>query len=238
MAKDPAFLFYPNDWIGGTMGMTFEEKGAYMEVLMMQFNRGHMTGHMIGQVVGQLWDKISSKFEIDENGLYFNRRLELEQNKRKHFVDSRHNNKDGKNKDGKNKAHMTGHMTSHMENENINNNLDLNQDHNIAAAINFYESQFIQFPDAKYREFFEIMTTDKNPLMFPMENLLRIKRQVNYNQFKEIDKYYNENYPKLKKRMSELLAYIENTEKYTAGKMSASLVIMNFMTNELNQKTK
>jgi uncharacterized protein YdaU (DUF1376 family) len=53
MAKDPAFLFYPNDWIGGTMGMTFEEKGAYMEILMMQFNRGHMTSHMVGQTVGQ-----------------------------------------------------------------------------------------------------------------------------------------------------------------------------------------
>ena len=46
MGKDPAFLFYPNDYIGGTMGMTFEEKGAYMDVLMMQFNRGHMTEHM------------------------------------------------------------------------------------------------------------------------------------------------------------------------------------------------
>ena len=27
MAKDPAFLFYPGDWLGGTMGMTLEEKG-------------------------------------------------------------------------------------------------------------------------------------------------------------------------------------------------------------------
>jgi uncharacterized protein YdaU (DUF1376 family) len=50
MAKDPAFLFYPNDYIGGTMGMTFEEKGAYIELLMLQFNRGHMDGHMIGHM--------------------------------------------------------------------------------------------------------------------------------------------------------------------------------------------
>ena len=50
MAKDPAFLFYPNDYIGGTMGMTFEEKGAYIELLMLQFNRGHMTTHMIGHM--------------------------------------------------------------------------------------------------------------------------------------------------------------------------------------------
>ena len=58
MAKDPAFLFYPNDYIGGTMGMTFEEKGAYIELLMLQFNRGHMDGHMIGHCVGQIWERI------------------------------------------------------------------------------------------------------------------------------------------------------------------------------------
>ena len=46
MAKDPAFLFYPNDWLGGTIGMSFEEKGAYMELLIAQFNLGHMTSHM------------------------------------------------------------------------------------------------------------------------------------------------------------------------------------------------
>ena len=43
MGKDPAFLFYPGDYLSGTMGMTFEEKGAYVELLMMQFNRGHVT---------------------------------------------------------------------------------------------------------------------------------------------------------------------------------------------------
>lgn len=58
MAKDPAFLFYPNDWLGGTMGMTFEEKGAYLELLMLQFNRGHMTTDMINHMVGHLWDKV------------------------------------------------------------------------------------------------------------------------------------------------------------------------------------
>ena len=67
MAKDPAFLFYPNDWLGGTMGMTFEEKGAYIDLLIMQFNRGHMTGHMIGQTVGQLWVKLEDKFVVDSN---------------------------------------------------------------------------------------------------------------------------------------------------------------------------
>ena len=116
MAKDPAFLFYPNDWLGGTMGMTFEQKGAYMDILMLQFNRGHMTEHMIGQTVGQLWDGIKDKFKKDADGKWFNERLELEKNKRKSFVTSRVNNKTGKNQYSKN----DGHMTSHMENEDDN----------------------------------------------------------------------------------------------------------------------
>ena len=122
MAKDPAFLFYPNDYIGGTMGMTFEEKGAYIELLMLQFNRGHMTKHMIGQTVGQIWDNISDKFSVDSNGLYFNERLESEQNKRKSYSESRRNNKNGTNQYSKKKV---GHMTSHMENVNEDVNEDV-----------------------------------------------------------------------------------------------------------------
>lgn len=120
--KDPAFLFYPNDYIGGTMGMTFEQKGAYMDLLMMQFNRGHMTNHMIGQVLGQeggqLWDTIKDKFILDGEGRYYNQRLEIEQNKRKQFTDSRKNNRNGKNQYTKKGGQVNGHMTSHMENRN------------------------------------------------------------------------------------------------------------------------
>ena len=126
MAKDPAFLFYPGDWLGGTIGMTFEEKGAYMDVLILQFNRGHMTedmiAHMLGQSFGRIWVKIKDKFQVDENGMYFNARLDEEKNKRKSFVQSRVNNKTGKNQYSKNEGHMRGQVTSHMENENENRN--------------------------------------------------------------------------------------------------------------------
>ncbi len=115
MSKDPAFLFYPNDWLGGTMGMTFEEKGAYMELLMMQCNRGHMTTRMVGQAVGEIWDKVQDKFTKDNDGLWYNRRLEEEQLKRKTFVDSRYNNLKGNNQHTK----RIGHTTSRMENECI-----------------------------------------------------------------------------------------------------------------------
>ena len=126
MGKDPAFLFYPNDWIGGTMGMTLEEKGAYIELLMMQFNRGHMTKHMIGLVVGQLWDKVEDKFEVDDKGLYYNVRLDEEKEKRKKFTESRRNNVLGKNQYSK-PIKEVGHMTKHMENENEDVNINGNE---------------------------------------------------------------------------------------------------------------
>jgi uncharacterized protein YdaU (DUF1376 family) len=128
MAKDPAFLFYPGDWLGGTIGMTFEEKGAYMELLMMQFNRGHMTSHMIGQVVGQLWVKLQEKFTQDKEGLWYNVRLDIEKENRKSFIESRKNNIKGENQYTKKSGHMRGHKTSHMENENENENKDINKD--------------------------------------------------------------------------------------------------------------
>lgn len=99
--------------------MTFEEKGAYMELLMMQFTRGHMGGHMIGQVVGQIWDKIRSKFVQDDHGLWYNKRLDEEKEKRNKFISSRKNNIKGKNQH----SAEVGHMTSHMENANENINV-------------------------------------------------------------------------------------------------------------------
>jgi hypothetical protein len=134
MAKDPAFLFYPNDYIGGTMGMTFEEKGAYIEILMLQFNRGHMTSHMIGQLVGQLWESIKCKFVQDEQGLWYNIRLDLEKDKRMSFTQSRRNNIKGLNQ------HTIGHMTSHMENENEDVNRNINK-------VKIVDTQFEEFWD-------------------------------------------------------------------------------------------
>lgn len=149
MGKDPAFLFYPNDFIGGTMGWTLEEKGAYLELLILQFNRGHMTSHMARHMVGQLWDTIKVKFEEDDKGLYFNRRLEFEKNKRSAYVSSRSNNLEGHNQYTK-KGHKTGHMTSHMENENRNENINVIKDNKWEFLLNTeFNNTFIDYLDMR-----------------------------------------------------------------------------------------
>ena len=138
MSKDPAFLFYPNDYIGGTMGMTFEEKGAYVELLMLQFNRGHMTSQMIAQTVGQVWVKLQDKFKIDKNGLYYNERLDLEIEKRKSFIKSRFNNLSGTNQYSKKEGHKGAHMTKHMEDEDEDENLNEDSIINYSAILENY----------------------------------------------------------------------------------------------------
>ena len=128
MAKDPAFLFYPGDYVSGTMGMTFEEKGAYMDLLMLQFNRGHMNTHMIQHTVGHLWEQVKCKFIQDDLGLWYNVRLDIEKEKRKTFTESRRNNIKSKNKTVENtsyESHMNNYMKHHMENVNENINKDI-----------------------------------------------------------------------------------------------------------------
>ena len=99
--KDPAFLFYPGDWLGGTMLFSRRQKGAYMDLLMTQFNNGHMTLNQIKTILGKedshLWEEIlESKFIRDDDGLFFNDRLQLEKNKRMKFTQSRRDNRSGK----------------------------------------------------------------------------------------------------------------------------------------------
>jgi uncharacterized protein YdaU (DUF1376 family) len=123
MAKDPAFLFYPGDWHLGTMHMTITEKGAYIELLMLQFARGKFTEadakHMLNGSFDVAWAKVKEKFKTD--GLYYyNERLELEREKRKKFSESRKINGLAKKISKESDNASAKHMLKHMEDENIN----------------------------------------------------------------------------------------------------------------------
>lgn len=87
--KDPAFLFYPSDFLTGCTNLTMEERGQYISLLCIQHQTGHLSDKTIRLSVGNVSVDVLSKFQQDENGLYFNARLEIEIEKRSQFVDSR-----------------------------------------------------------------------------------------------------------------------------------------------------
>lgn len=153
MAKDPAFLWYPGDYLSGTMHLDFECKGAYVELLMLQFQKDHMTLHMIKQVLGHkfehMWSLISDKFQ-EKDGVYWNERLRIEKEKRIKFCKSR--------RDNRNKEQAEGdHMLSHMENENTNNKILYSKSKKLKnkkplSGVDFDElKELVYFPDNTYQ---------------------------------------------------------------------------------------
>ena len=123
--KDPAFLFYSSDFLSGTMLMSDEDVGKYIRLLCLQHQKGHLKEKDMLSICKTFSEDIFSKFKKDEEGNYYNERLEYEANKRKAYSESRRNNRKKKEeietyeKDMKN---ICNSYEKHMENENENIN--------------------------------------------------------------------------------------------------------------------
>ena len=118
--KDPAFLFYSNDFLSGTMLMSNEEIGIYIKLLCIQHQQGHFKEEDMLNIGAT--KKVFSKFVKDNEGNYYNERLEYEANKRKAYSDSRKNNRKKKETYEEDMKNICNSCEEHMENENININ--------------------------------------------------------------------------------------------------------------------
>jgi hypothetical protein len=130
MAKDPAFLFYYQDFLVGTDDFTNEQVGAYIRCLCIQAAKGGISvNHMIKICESQQIQNVIKKKFIwyPEENIFRNERLSEEIEKRKKYCESR-----GKNKKGKKHIKIISKSyDNHMEDENeiISNDLinDINE---------------------------------------------------------------------------------------------------------------
>ena len=134
--KDPAFLFYSSDFLSGTMLMTDEEIGQYIKLLCLQHQKGHLKENDMLNICKTYNEDIFSKFIKDEEGNYYNERLEYESNKRKAYSESRRNNrkkKEEKQTYEKDMKNICNSYEKHMENENanINENININKNNKV-----------------------------------------------------------------------------------------------------------
>ncbi len=81
MAKDPAFLFYPSDFLTGTMFMSNEQIGIYIRLLCSQHQHGGIIDKISFNSLTNGNDLLVSKFIETETGFY-NERLTIEMEKR------------------------------------------------------------------------------------------------------------------------------------------------------------
>ena len=114
--KDPAVLFYTQDFLTGTMLMNDEQKGKYITLLCLQHQNGGLTEKAMLKICGEFDEEIWGKFIKDADGCFYNKRMLLESKKRNKFCESRRKNL---HKD----EHMEQHMDKLMENENENEDL-------------------------------------------------------------------------------------------------------------------
>lgn len=124
--KDPAFLFYSSDFLSGTMLMTDEEIGQYIKLLCLQHQKGHLKEKDMLNICKTYNEDIFSKFKKDEEGNYYNERLEYEANKRKAYSESRRNNRKKKETYGKDMKNICNSYEQHMGNANANENRNRN----------------------------------------------------------------------------------------------------------------
>ena len=146
MGRDPAFLFYPGDWLGGTMTLTRSHKGAYMDLLMAQFNSGRLSNNEIKTVLGldyeTMWNTVlKKKFKVDSDGLFYNEKLENETIKRRNYTANRRDNLRGKCVSHM-EPHMNKHMNKHMENINEDVIKDKKED---KKSLEYLESNIDNF---------------------------------------------------------------------------------------------
>ncbi len=90
--KDPAFLFYTSDFLTGVTLMDYEQRGKYITLLCLQHQNGHLTEEDMLAICGKRDKKIFAKFLKDEDGLYYNERVDVEKEKRRKYTESQSKN--------------------------------------------------------------------------------------------------------------------------------------------------
>lgn len=160
MAKDPAFLFYVNDFDCETKFFTNVQVGMFIRLLIAQHQHGHLSFEQMVFVAGEANDAVFSKFLKDKKGLFFNAWLDEKIEQRKKFCESRKKSRISGNKKLKqaqsiDSQSLVSSRTSntrktyviHTENENENENISNIISKNIAKDIakNNVEEKFIEF---------------------------------------------------------------------------------------------
>jgi uncharacterized protein YdaU (DUF1376 family) len=121
MAKDPAFLFYSNDFDADTKFMSDEQVGKYLRLLIAQHQHGHLTEKQVLFICKTYDVEIMQKFAQDSENKFFNQRLDKEIERRKGFSESRSNNRKGKKTEQVKKISKSyvNHMETETETETI-----------------------------------------------------------------------------------------------------------------------
>ena len=226
--KNPAVLFYTSDFITGTLFMTNEEVGAYIRVLCMQHQKGHLTEEEILQICQkkEIFSSVILHFKKDKKGLYYNKRMDKEKDKRQKYSESRARNRANPNKDMNNISstyeNISNTYEEHMENENEDENI--NENNILDLYMNTINSNISTIEYEKLNNYINIFKNDLRIIKYAIE-YCKIYKAYNINylckilnnwekagyktleQIKEQEKIYRSNENNISKENIDLLDY-------------------------------
>jgi uncharacterized phage protein (TIGR02220 family) len=131
MAKDPAFLFYPSDFLMGVMLMNNTDVGIYIKTLcLLHQHGGYLSQKKLETALGVLPVSVIEKLQKNENDELYSRRLIEESIKRNTYCDSRRKNIQKRYEKSTYEPTYVTTDVVHMENRNRNRNKDLNINNN------------------------------------------------------------------------------------------------------------
>ena len=181
--KDPAVLFYTQDFITGTILMTDEQRGKYILLLCLQHQKGKLTERDMLKICGIKDEDIWCKFH-QENGYFYNNRMLLESEKRTKYCN--HQKENINKRWNKNKYHgNTTVLPLENENENENEDININEDKNIIKREIKFKSEVYEFTekytDAMLNKFVSYWT-EKNKsgtkMRYEMEKVFEISKRL------------------------------------------------------------
>lgn len=114
--KDPAVLFYTQDFLTGTFLMTNEQVGEYIKLLCLQHQNGKLTEKDMLKICGKKDEDIWAKF-FKEEDFFYNKRMLLESEKRNKFCNHQ---KENINKRWNKREYHGNTTVIPLENENEN----------------------------------------------------------------------------------------------------------------------
>ena len=148
--KDPAVLFYFQDFLVGTEFMTDEEVGQYIRILCHQADKGALSGKKLLRIckTDTIPDAIKEKLLVDENGNYYQKRMQIEREKRVLYTESRRKNRTKK----EDNICITYDKRMEKEDENININKDISiiKEDFIAKILHEFKEAYKQNRGVEY----------------------------------------------------------------------------------------
>jgi hypothetical protein len=157
MAKDPAFLFYYDRFLAGTISMTDSEVGQYIRLMCIQANKGFISKKDMLNICKTSDNEVCLKFASISEDKYVNTVLAEIIEQRKTFTESRRNNRKGKKQELVKNTSKT--YVPHMVNVNVNKDVNIEVVLKDALDELYMEQQKMKWPhldfDFEHRTFCE-----------------------------------------------------------------------------------